>query len=42
MWDNEVKSTHGMFKVEDEDRENDDPFEDHEAALRRFTPQLTP
>ena len=31
MWDDEVESTHEMFKVEDEDHHgNDDPFEDNE------------
>ena len=31
VWDDEVESTHEMFKAEDEDHhENDDPFEDHE------------
>ena len=33
VWDDEVESTHEMFKTEDEDHdhnENDDPFVDHE------------
>ena len=31
VWDDEVESTHEMFKAEDEgEHENDDPFEDHE------------
>ena len=31
VWDDEIESTHEMFKTEDENhQENEDPFEDHE------------
>ena len=32
MWDDEVESTHEMFKAENEDHETDDPFEGHEDS----------